>query len=228
MNKVILVRHGQSTWNKANKFTGWVDVPLTPQGIMEAEQAGQMLKEADLIPDVLFTSLLRRAIHTSFLVLDSLERHWIPVNRSWRLNERHYGDLAGLDKTETIEKYGEEKVLEWRRSYSLRPPLHADVDELRRDPKYFDLDATELPRGESLQDVEARLLPYWRETIVPEIMLGKTTLIAAHGNSLRALVKGLEGLSDNEVASLEIPTGEPRVYYFDDKMNVVDQKILLK
>ena len=228
MNKVVLIRHGQSTWNRDNKFTGWVDVPLTEQGILEAKQAGEMLKNENVNPEVVFTSLLRRAIHTSFIVLENLDRHWIPVHRSWRLNERHYGKLAGLDKNETTAEYGAEKVLEWRRSYSLRPPLHEDITDLRKDPKYLALSDGEIPRGESLQDVEARLLPYWDHFIVPEILSGKTTLIAAHGNSLRALVKGLEGLGDSEVASLEIPTGEPRVYYFDDNMNVIDKKILLK
>lgn len=226
MHKVILIRHGQSTWNRDNKFTGWVDVPLTEQGIAEAKQAGEMLLEEGLAPDVVFTSLLRRAIHTSFVVLENLERLWIPTHRSWRLNERHYGDLAGLDKNETTEKYGPGKVLEWRRSYSLRPPAHLDTSILRADPKYLDLSDSQLPTGESLQDVEARLRPYWITSIVPEIISGKTTLIAAHGNSLRALVKGLEHLGDDEVASLEIPTGEPRVYWFDDRMNVVDKKIL--
>ena len=228
MNKLVLIRHGQSTWNKANKFTGWVDVPLTEQGILEAQQAGQMLKDEGITPDVLFTSLLRRAIHTSSIVLETLDRQWIPVQRTWRLNERHYGELAGLDKQETIEKYGEEQVMAWRRSYSLRPPLNPDTVELRNDPKYMEVATSDLPRGESLQDVEARLLPYWKQQVIPEIMSGKTTLIAAHGNSLRALVKGLEGLGDNEVAALEIPTGEPGIYYFDDAMNVVDRKILLK
>ena len=226
MNKLILIRHGQSTWNRDNKFTGWVDVPLTEQGVMEAKQAGDILLDENLIPDVLFTSLLRRAIHTSFLVLESLDRQWIPTHRSWRLNERHYGDLAGLDKNETTEKYGPEKVLEWRRSYTLRPPAHEDTSLLRKDPKYTELSNSELPTGESLKDVETRLLPYWNEYIVPQVLSGKTTLIAAHGNSLRALVKGLEHLGDEEVASLEIPTGEPRVYYFDNNLNIVNKKIL--
>lgn len=223
---LILIRHGQSTWNRDNRFTGWVDVPLTDQGIAEAIEAGQMLKDDGLLPDVVFTSLLRRAIQTSYLSLDVLDRLWIPTHRSWRLNERHYGALAGLDKNETIEQYGEEKVLQWRRSYNLRPPEHGDTSAISRDPRYANLLPHELPVGESLRDVEARLLPYWQATVIPELQEGKTVMIAAHGNSLRALVKGLEGLGDDEVAQLEIPTGEPRIYDFDSEMNVTERKIL--
>lgn len=224
---LILIRHGQSTWNKEGKFTGWVDVPLTAQGEAEAHEAGVLLRENNLIPDVVFTSLLRRAIDTSLIVLNELDRAWIPTQRSWRLNERHYGGLAGLDKAATTEKYGEEKIFEWRRSYSTRPPEDLTQKELLgRDPRYTSLYKDELPVGESLADVEARLMPYWKTILLPRIANGENVMIVAHGNSLRALVKNLDNLSDDDVAKLEIPTGEPRIYEFDNKNQVLSCTIL--
>ena len=209
---MVLVRHGQSVWNRENRFTGWVDVDLTEAGVVEAQKAGRLLREFGVLPDVAHTSLLRRAILTTNLALESADRLWIPQERSWRLNERHYGALAGLDKTETAARYGAEQVLAWRRSYTVRPPELEDVAVFRTDPRYQQLSDAELPRTESLRDVEARLLPYWYGRILPQLEAGLTVLIGAHGNSLRALVKHLEGISAEAVVDLEIATGVPRVY----------------
>lgn len=212
MSRLVLVRHGQSVWNRENRFTGWVDVDLTNDGADEARRAGRLLKAHGVLPDVAHTSLLRRAILTTTLALEAADRLWIPQERTWRLNERHYGALAGLDKTETAERYGTEQVFIWRRSYSVRPPHIEDLTAFRSDPRYQDLTDGELPRTESLQDVEARLLPYWFARIVPQLDAGMTVLVGAHGNSLRALVKHIEGISVDEVVDLEIATGVPRLY----------------
>lgn len=216
---LILLRHGESEWNAKNLFTGWVDVRLSQLGEREASKAGTLLAERGFLPDVLHTSLLRRAIHTSQLALDTCDRHWIPVRRSWRLNERHYGALQGKDKRETLEKYGEEQFKLWRRSYDVPPPPIDDVDPYSqsKDPRYADLGAA-MPRTECLKDVVIRMLPYWSESIVPDLQAGKVVLVTAHGNSLRALVKHLDGISDAEISELNIPTGIPLVYELDDNM----------
>lgn len=214
---LILLRHGQSEWNKKNLFTGWVDVRLTEQGRAEAARAGELLRENDLLPDVLFTSVLSRAIQTANLALDTADRLWIPVERSWRLNERHYGALQGKNKAETLEQYGNEQFMTWRRSYDTPPPALDDNSEWSQanDPRYAEIDA-ERPQTECLKDVVARLLPYWETEITPELSAGKRVLITAHGNSLRALVKHLEGISDEAIAELNIPTGIPLVYELDE------------
>lgn len=214
---LILLRHGQSEWNQKNLFTGWVDVRLTEQGIREAKRAGELLLENDFLPDVLFTSVLSRAIQTANLALDTADRLWIPVERSWRLNERHYGDLQGKDKAETLEQYGNEQFMEWRRSYDTPPPALDDSSEWSQanDPRYADIDGVR-PKTECLKDVVERLLPYWDAQITPELAQGKRVLITAHGNSLRALVKHLEGISDADIAALNIPTGIPLVYELDE------------
>ena len=209
---LVLLRHGQSVWNAENRFTGWVDVGLTERGVLEARRAGQLLTDAEIFPDVAYTSLLSRAIVTTNLALEKAERLWIPVERSWRLNERHYGALAGLDKAATTELYGAEQIHIWRRSYDTRPPALDDVSAFRSDPRYLDVSDTDLPRSESLADVQARLLPYWNERILPQLEAGKTVMLGAHGNSLRALVKHIESISDEAVVELEIATGTPRIY----------------
>jgi 2,3-bisphosphoglycerate-dependent phosphoglycerate mutase len=211
--KLILLRHGESEWNAKNLFTGWVDVRLSSAGEAEAAKGGKLLAERNLLPDVVHTSLLRRAIHTSQLALDSCDRHWIPVKRSWRLNERHYGALQGKDKAQTLAAYGEEQFMLWRRSYDVPPPPIEDRSEFSQDqdPRYADLGSA-LPRTECLKDVVARMLPYWEESIVPDLKSGKTVLVTAHGNSLRALVKHLDGISDEDIAGLNIPTGIPLLY----------------
>ena len=216
-NTLILLRHGQSDWNEKNLFTGWVDVRLTEKGRGEAANAGKLLAEAGLLPDVLHTSLLSRAIQTSNLALESADRMWIPVRRSWRLNERHYGALQGLDKSETLEKYGEDQFMEWRRSFDTPPPVLDDSSEWSQanDPRYADIDG-ERPRTECLKDVIDRLLPYWSDSVLPDLNSGKTVLVTAHGNSLRALVKHLDGISDDDIAGLNIPTGMPLVYDIDE------------
>lgn len=217
MYRVVLLRHGQSTWNLENRFTGWTDVGLTEQGMQEAIQAGRRLKEAGYTFDLAFTSVLRRAIKTLWLVLEEMELEWIPVYRSWRLNERHYGALQGLNKAEMAAKYGEEQVKLWRRSYDVPPPPldWEDARHPRFDRRYAFLDPKILPTCESLKDTLERVLPYWHETIVPAIRGGRRVLIAAHGNSLRALVKYLDQLSDQEIVELNIPTGIPLVYELD-------------
>ena len=211
--KLILLRHGQSTWNQSNQFTGWMDVPLTELGREEGRRAGDLLAESGLLPDIQFTSLLKRAIHTANLTLEVADRDWIDVKRSWRLNERHYGALQGLDKAETLAKYGEEQFMAWRRSFDTPPPPLDDDSEYSQanDPRYEDLGA-QMPRTECLKDVIERMLPYWESDIKPELASGKTVLVTAHGNSLRALVKHLDNISDSEISELNIPTGIPLVY----------------
>jgi 2,3-bisphosphoglycerate-dependent phosphoglycerate mutase len=215
---LILLRHGESDWNAKNLFTGWVDVDLTDKGRAEAVRGGELLVEAGLVPDVVHTSLQRRAITTAHLSLDAADRHWIPVRRSWRLNERHYGALQGKDKKQTLEEYGEEQFMLWRRSFDTPPPPLADDDEFSQvgDPRYADL-GDEMPRSECLKDVITRFLPYWQSDIIPDLQDGHTVLVAAHGNSLRALVKHLDGISDEDIAGLNIPTGMPLVYRLDDE-----------
>lgn len=219
---LILLRHGQSEWNEKNLFTGWVDVRLTDLGRQEAARAGELLKENNLLPDLLFTSVLSRAIQTANLALDTADRLWIPVERSWRLNERHYGDLQGKNKAETLEAYGNDQFMTWRRSYDTPPPELDDSSEWSQanDPRYAGMDGVR-PKTECLKDVVERLVPYWEGTITPELASGKTVLITAHGNSLRALVKHLEGISDEDIAALNIPTGIPLVYELDDSFTPV-------
>ena len=214
MGILVLLRHGQSTWNLENLFTGWHDVPLSDQGKAEAKEAGRLMHAVGLAPSVVHTSVLVRAIQTADLALAEMERTWIPVRRSWRLNERHYGALQGLNKKETAEKFGEDKVKVWRRSYDVRPPA-LETDDKRHpshDPRYAGLPPELLPGAECLEDVVERMLPYWYDSIVPDLGREQCVLISAHGNSLRALVKHLDGLSDQQVVDLDIPTGVPRVY----------------
>ena len=216
--KLILLRHGESDWNSKNLFTGWVDVDLNEKGVGEAKRGGELLAEENLLPDKLHTSLLRRAIHTAYLALDGCDRHWIPVQRSWRLNERHYGGLQGLNKAETLEKYGNEQFMAWRRSYDVPPPvLDKDAQWSQwNDARYADIPEDERPQTECLKDVVARMLPYWESDIKPDLATGKTILVAAHGNSLRALVKHLDEISDDDIAGLNIPTGIPLLYELDE------------
>lgn len=221
---LILVRHGESQWNAKNLFTGWVDVDLNDKGEGEARRAGEMLRDSGLLPDVVHTSLLRRAIRTAQIALDVCDRHWIPVYRNWRLNERHYGALQGKDKKATLEAYGEEQFMLWRRSYDVPPPPIDDDNEFSQvgDARYAALPASAMPRTECLADVVKRLVPYWEDVIVGEgLRQGKTVMVAAHGNSLRALVKHLDGISDTDIAALNIPTGIPLVYRLDDAMRPV-------
>ena len=216
---LILLRHGESDWNAKNLFTGWVDVGLTEKGQAEAVRGGEQLREAGLLADVVHTSVLRRAISTACISLDAADRHWIPVRRSWRLNERHYGALQGKDKKQTLEEYGEEQFMLWRRSFDVPPPPIDDDDEFSQvgDPRYADL-GSEMPRTECLKDVIQRMLPYWESGIVPDLKDGKTVLVAAHGNSLRGIVKHLDQISDEDIVGLNIPTGMPLVYRLDDDM----------
>ncbi|RKE60410.1 MULTISPECIES: phosphoglyceromutase [Microbacterium] len=216
---LILLRHGQSEWNKSNQFTGWVDVRLTDQGKAEAQRGGELLAEAGLLPDVLYTSVLSRAIQTAQIALDAADRLWIPVKRSWRLNERHYGALQGKDKAQTLAEFGNEQFMLWRRSFDVPPPPLADDDQYSQvnDPRYVGIDG-EVPRTESLKLVIDRLLPYWESDIAADLRDGKTVLVTAHGNSLRALVKQLEGISDDDIAELNIPTGIPLVYKLDENL----------
>ncbi|WP_353816418.1 phosphoglyceromutase [Agromyces sp. SYSU T00266] len=215
---LVLLRHGQSDWNQKNLFTGWVDVRLSDQGRAEATRGGELLVEKGVLPDVLHTSVLTRAIQTADLALEAADRLWIDVRRSWRLNERHYGALQGLDKAETLEKYGQEQFMLWRRSFDTPPPPLDDDAEWSQvgDPRYAGLSDDEMPRTECLKDVIARMLPYWESDIIPDLKAGKTVLVTAHGNSLRALVKHLDGISDEEIAELNIPTGIPLVYELGD------------
>ncbi|WP_244930093.1 phosphoglyceromutase [Nocardioides sp. W7] len=219
---LVLLRHGESEWNAKNLFTGWVDVALTEKGRAEAARGGQLMLDAGLLPDVVHTSLQRRAINTAALALDAADRHWIPVKRSWRLNERHYGALQGKDKKQTLEEYGDEQFMLWRRSFDVPPPPLADDDEFSQVglPQYADL-GDDLPRTECLKDVITRFLPYWTSDIVPDLQSGKVVLVAAHGNSLRALVKHLDGISDEDIAGLNIPTGMPLRYELDDDLQPV-------
>lgn len=213
---LILLRHGESLWNAKNLFTGWVDVDLSDKGREEARRGGELLTEAGLAPDVLHTSLLRRAITTANMALDVADLHWIPVRRSWRLNERHYGALQGLNKAETREKYGDEQFMLWRRSFDTPPPEIESDSELAQhgDPRYADL-GDDMPSTECLKDVIARMLPYWESSVIPDLEAGKVVLMAAHGNSLRALVKHLDGISDDDITGLNIPTGIPLLYELD-------------
>jgi 2,3-bisphosphoglycerate-dependent phosphoglycerate mutase len=217
MYKIVLLRHGESTWNKENRFTGWTDVDLSEKGRNEAANAGRLLKESGFAFDIAYTSVLKRAIRTLWMTLEELDRMWIPVHHSWRLNERHYGGLQGLNKAETAEKFGDSQVKLWRRSYDVPPPALDDGDPRTGagDPRYADMSAAELPRTECLKDTVARFLPYWHETIAPTVKSGKSVVIAAHGNSLRALVKYLDNISDEEIVELNIPTGQPLVYELD-------------
>lgn len=220
---LILLRHGESEWNALNLFTGWVDVNLSQKGEAEAKRGGELLKAAGVLPDVLHTSLLRRAIRTAQIALDACERHWIPVARSWRLNERHYGALQGKDKKQTLAAYGEEQFQLWRRSYDVPPPAIDPNDEYAQtsDPRYADIAGKELPATECLKDVVARMLPYWENSIVPDLKAGKVVMVTAHGNSLRALVKHLDGISDEGIAALNIPTGIPLVYKLDSNLKPI-------
>ncbi len=219
---LILLRHGESQWNQKNLFTGWVDVDLTDKGRAEAVNGGKLIKESGLLPDVLHTSLQRRAITTANLALDAADRHWIPVRRDWRLNERHYGALQGKDKKQTMDQYGEEQFMLWRRSYDTPPPPIDPDDEYAQtgDPRYAEL-GDGVPRTECLKDVVARLVPYWEGPIQDDLKAGKVVLIAAHGNSLRALVKTLDGISDADIAQLNIPTGQPLVYELDESFKPI-------
>jgi len=216
---LVLLRHGESDWNAKNLFTGWVDVDLTDKGRAEAVRGGEQLKEVGILPDVVHTSVQRRAINTANLSLDAADRHWIPVRRSWRLNERHYGALQGKDKKQTLAQYGEEQFMLWRRSFDVPPPPLDDDSEFSQvgDPRYADL-GDEMPRTECLKDVIARMLPCWETDITPDLRSGRTVLIAAHGNSLRAIVKHLDQISDEDIAGLNIPTGMPLVYRLDDDL----------
>ena len=228
MKKLVLLRHGESTWNQENRFTGWTDVDLTERGTAEALRAGRQLKDEGFVFDVAYTSLLKRAIRTLWIVLDELDQMWIPVNRSWRLNERHYGALQGLNKAETAEKYGDEQVLVWRRSYDTPPPALEDGDERfpANDARYRGLAAGDIPGTECLKDTVARFLPYWHETIAPQVRAGKRVIISAHGNSLRALVKYLDDVSDADIVGLNIPTGVPLVYELEDSLSPISSRYL--
>ncbi|MDQ1446011.1 MAG: 2,3-bisphosphoglycerate-dependent phosphoglycerate mutase [Acidimicrobiaceae bacterium] len=230
MATLVLLRHGESTWNKENRFTGWFDADLSNTGEAEAAAAGALLaaEGPGAAPDVVHTSLQKRAIRTANLALDAMDRSWIPVRRHWRLNERHYGDLQGKNKKETTDQYGEEQVFVWRRSYDVPPPPLAPDDERhpRFDPRYADLPPDVLPGAECLKDVVGRVLPYWHDAVVPDLRAGRIVLVAAHGNSLRALVKHLEAISDADIAGLNIPTGIPRVYELDDRLEPVAARYL--
>jgi 2,3-bisphosphoglycerate-dependent phosphoglycerate mutase len=222
---LVLLRHGESEWNQKNLFSGWVDVDLNPKGEVEARRGGELIGEAGIAPDVLHTSLLRRAIRTAQISLDVIDRHWIPVRRSWRLNERHYGDLQGKNKKETLEQYGEEQFMLWRRSYDTPPPpLDRDGEFSQwNDARYATLPPELRPTTECLKDVLERMLPYWYDAIVPDLLAGRTTFVVAHGNSLRALVKHLDGLSDEAVVGLNIPTGVPLVYELTDELQPIER-----
>jgi len=228
MIKLVLLRHGESQWNRENRFTGWTDVDLTDTGRQEALEAGKAIKEAGLQFDMAFTSLLKRAIRTLWITLDELDQMWIPVQRTWRLNERHYGGLQGLNKAETAAKYGDDQVLVWRRSYDTPPPELETTDDRYpgKDPRYAHLTAQQLPKTECLKDTVDRFLPYWHEQIVPHIKKGKRIVIAAHGNSLRALVKYLDDVSEEDIVGLNIPTGMPLVYELDDNLKPLNRYYL--
>ncbi|MBV6449026.1 2,3-diphosphoglycerate-dependent phosphoglycerate mutase [Nitrosomonas sp.] len=228
MKKIVLLRHGESTWNQENRFTGWTDVDLTPQGIQEAQNAGRLLREHGFAFDIAYTSVLKRAIRTLWIVLDEMDQMWIPVQHTWRLNERHYGALQGLNKAETAAQYGDEQVLIWRRSYDVRPPA-LTVDDSRyagMDPRYKNLAHDDIPLTECLKDTVARFLPYWNTTIAPQVQEGKSIIIAAHGNSLRALVKYLDNISDEDIVNCNIPTGVPLIYELDDNLKPIQNYYL--
>ena len=217
---LILLRHGESAWNEKNLFTGWVDVDLTEKGVLEGHRAGQLLKDAGVLPEVLHTSLLKRAIRTANLALEECDRSWIGVSRTWRLNERHYGALQGMDKKQTLDQFGEEQFMLWRRSFVVPPPPIDPDNEFAQthDVRYADLDPGQVPATECLKDVIVRLKPYWDQAIAPDLLAGKVTMIAAHGNSLRALVKQLDSISDEDIAGLNIPTGIPLVYQLNKEL----------
>ncbi len=223
MYKVVLLRHGESAWNKENRFTGWTDVDITEKGYQEAKNAGEVLKTEGYKFDIAYTSVLKRAIRTLWIVLDELDLMWIPVVRNWRLNERHYGALQGLNKAETAKKYGEDQVKIWRRSYDIQPPALDKNDERYpgKDPRYADLDEKDIPLTECLKDTVARFVPYWEGTIAPMVKSGKKVLVTAHGNSLRALVKYLDNIPDNEIVELNIPTGIPLIYELDENLKPI-------
>ncbi|NLK50099.1 MAG: 2,3-diphosphoglycerate-dependent phosphoglycerate mutase [Candidatus Cloacimonetes bacterium] len=226
--KIVLMRHGESTWNKANLFTGWTDVDLSEQGLREAHDAGKRLKEAGFDFDLCFTSTLKRAIRTLWIVLDEMDRMYLPIINDWRLNERHYGALQGFNKAETAEKYGEEQVMLWRRSFDVPPPDLEETDERYPgiDPRYKNLTKEQIPLRESLKDTITRALPFWNEEVVPHLKNNVRMIISAHGNSLRAIVKYLDNISDEDIVSLNIPTGMPLIYEFDDDLNVVKRYYL--
>jgi len=228
IHTLVLLRHGESTWNQENRFTGWTDVDLTEKGRAEAARAGDLLQAAGLTFDIAYTSVLKRAIRTCWIALDRLDLLWIPVTREWRLNERHYGALQGLNKAETAAKHGEAQTKIWRRSFDIPPPPlpPGDPRDARHDPRYAALSPKDIPATESLKDTIARFLPYWHATIAPDIVAGKRVLITAHGNSLRALVKHLDGISDQEIVELNIPTGIPLVYELDAHLRPVGRKYL--
>lgn len=228
MYQITLIRHGESAWNKENRFTGWTDVPLSEKGIEEARSAGRLLKSEGFSFDLAFTSVLKRAIKTLWLTLEEMDLMWIPVRNSWKLNERHYGALQGLNKADTAAKYGDDQVKIWRRSYDIRPPMLEKSDERfpGHDPRYAGLSDSELPAGECLADTVARVVPYWQEVIVPEIIAGRKIIIAAHGNSLRALVKYLDNVSDKDILELNIPTGVPLVYELGEDMKPKSHRYL--
>jgi len=227
-HRIVLLRHGESQWNLENRFTGWTDVDLTDTGREEARRAGELLKAEGFDFDLAFTSVLRRAIRTLWIVLDTMDRMWIPVVPDWRLNERHYGALQGLDKAETAARFGDEQVLVWRRAYAVAPDPLPDGDPrlAENDPRYASLAPGQIPRTECLRDTVARVVPYWEETIAPAVRSGRRVLIVAHGNSLRALVKYLDGISDEEIVQLNIPTGRPLVYELDDSLRPIGNRYL--
>ncbi|MDR9433105.1 MAG: 2,3-diphosphoglycerate-dependent phosphoglycerate mutase [Spiribacter sp.] len=228
MKQLILLRHGQSIWNLENRFTGWYDIDLSEKGRTEATEAGTLMKAAGINPDIVFTSVLTRAIRTAFMSLDVLERIWVPMIKDWRLNERHYGALTGLNKAQTAERYGDEQVHIWRRSFATPPPAVASDDAHHpcNEPRYAHIDNAKLPATESLKDTLARVLPYWESDIAPVVRERDCVMIAAHGNSLRALVKHLEGLSDEAITGVEIATGDPLVYVLNDQLDVVNKRFL--
>ncbi len=230
MKRLVIVRHGESEWNQKNLFTGWVDVELSENGRAEAKRAGKALKEAGIDFDICFTSYLKRAINTQQIILKEMEREWLPVFKSYKLNERHYGALSGLNKKETAEKYGDDQVKIWRRSFDVRPPVMEEDNQYNslKNPAYRDVDPAEVPMCESLKDTIARTVPYFEKEIKPLVMAGKRVMIAAHGNSLRSLIKYFENISDEEIINVEIPTGTPLVYEFDDNFNVTNKYFLGK
>jgi 2,3-bisphosphoglycerate-dependent phosphoglycerate mutase len=223
VKKVVFIRHGESLWNKENRFTGWTDVDLTEKGAREAVDAGRILRSEGYVFDIAFTSVLKRSIRTLWLTMEEMDLMWIPVHNSWRLNERHYGALQGLNKAETAERFGQEQVHLWRRSYDVRPPALNPDDERSpaQDPRYADIAPRDIPLTECLKDTVARVLPYWNDALVPAIQSGKRVLVVAHGNSMRSLVKYLDGISDSDIVGLNIPTGIPLVYEFNDDMSVI-------
>jgi len=228
MKKIVLLRHGESTWNEENRFTGWTDVDLTPKGLQEAQHAGQLLQENGFAFDIAYTSVLKRAIRTLWIALDVMDQMWIPIQHTWRLNERHYGALQGLNKAETAVKYGDEQVLIWRRSYDARPPA-LTADDVRypgTDPRYQNLAHADIPLTECLKDTVARFLPYWNTTIAPQVQAGKSVIIVAHGNSLRALVKYLDNMTEEEILNCNIPTGVPLVYELDNNLKPIQNYYL--